>query len=163
MVRTLAAKPAGMEVICTGRGAPRELVRLGLADSVQQAFDRFLARRKVGYVAQEWPDIDATIAAIRAAGGHAVLAHAHRYKLSHGGLKELCAAFRTAGGAGLEVSLAGTSPQDASRLASLARAYELAGSVASDFHEPGLPWRPLGRFAKLPDQVVPILARLTPQ
>ncbi len=140
----------------------RELVRLGLADSVQQAFDRYLARRKAGYVAQEWPDIAATISAITAAGGHAVLAHAHRYKLSHGGLKELCAAFRAAGGAGLEVSLAGTSPQDASRLASLARAYDLAGSVASDFHEPGLPWRPLGRFAKLPDQVVPILARLTP-
>jgi predicted metal-dependent phosphoesterase TrpH len=91
-----------------------------------------------------------------------VLAHAHRYKLSHGGLKELCVAFRAAGGAGLEVSLPGTSPGDAARLASLARACELAGSVASDFHEPGLAWRPLGRFAKLPDQVVPLLARLTP-
>ena len=43
----------------------RELVRLGLADSVQQAFDRYLARRKAGYVAQEWPDIAATISAIR--------------------------------------------------------------------------------------------------
>jgi predicted metal-dependent phosphoesterase TrpH len=154
--------------VLAGQGVPtrthvaRELVRMGLADGVQQAFDRYLARRKPGYVPQEWPDIETTIAAIRAAGGHAVLAHAHRYKLSHGGLKELCAAFRAAGGEGIEVSLPGTSPADTSRLASLARAHDLAGSVASDFHEPGLPWRPLGRFDKLPDQVVPILARLTP-
>ena len=140
----------------------RELVRLGLADSVQQAFDRYLARRRSGYVPQEWSDLTSSIAAIAAAGGAAVLAHPHRYKLSHGGLKELCGAFRDAGGVGLEVSLAGTSPADAARLASLARAFALAGSVASDFHEPGLPWRPLGRFAKLPDQIAPILARLTP-
>lgn len=140
----------------------RELVRLKLADSVQQAFDRFLGRRSPGYVAPQWPDLEATIAAISAAGGHAVLAHAHRYKLSGGGLKALCTAFRAAGGAGLEVSIAGASPADAARLASLARACDLAGSVASDFHEPGLPWRPLGRFAKLPDQVVPVMARLTP-
>jgi hypothetical protein len=35
--------------------------------------------------------------------------------------------------------------------------------VGSDFHEPGLPWRPLGRFAKLPDGIVPLSERLYPQ
>lgn len=109
-----------------------------------------------------WPALAEVVAVAHAAGGVAVLAHAHRYRLSNGQVDALCAAFRAAGGDGLEVSLAGLSPSDYSRLARLARRHELAGSVASDFHEPGLPWRPLGRFAKLPDQVAPLLARLRP-
>jgi cob(I)alamin adenosyltransferase len=40
VVRTLAAKPAGMEVICTGRGAPRELVRLADLHSEMRAHRR---------------------------------------------------------------------------------------------------------------------------
>jgi predicted metal-dependent phosphoesterase TrpH len=89
-----------------------------------------------------------------------VLAHAHRYQLSAGGLRELSAAFKAAGGVGIEVSLAGISPGDAARAASLARRFDLDGSFGSDFHEPGIPWRPLGRMAKLPDGVRPITARL---
>lgn len=140
----------------------REIVRLGIAATTQQAFDRHLARRMAGHVPQEWPPLEAAVAAIRAAGGHAVLAHPHRYKLSGGALRELCSAFRDAGGTGIEVSLAGIAPDAAARLARLARAFELAGSVGSDFHQPGLPWRPLGRFAKLPDGVEPLLSRLAP-
>ena len=157
-----AAVLAG-DAVPTRAHVARELVRAGHADSVQKAFDRFLARRTSGYVPQEWPALDAAIGAITAAGGHAVLAHPHRYRLSNGALQELCAAFRAAGGAGIEVSLAGLSPNDAARLARLARQFGLAGSVASDFHEPGQPWRPLGRFAKLPDDIEPLLSRLTPQ
>jgi predicted metal-dependent phosphoesterase TrpH len=107
-----------------------------------------------------WPPLAATVATILEAGGLAVLAHPHRYKLSNGLLGELCGEFRAAGGAGIEVSLAGMSPQDAARAASQARKHGLAGSVGSDFHEPGLPWRPLGRFAKLPDGIEPIAAQL---
>jgi cob(I)alamin adenosyltransferase len=40
VVRTLAAKPAGMEVICTGRGAPRELVQLADLHSEMRAHRR---------------------------------------------------------------------------------------------------------------------------
>ena len=42
----------------------------------------------------------------------------------------------------------------------LARRFALAGSIGSDFHEPDLPWRPVGRFAKLPDGVTPITEHL---
>jgi predicted metal-dependent phosphoesterase TrpH len=80
--------------------------------------------------------------------------------LSHGGLRELCAHFKSAGGAAIEVSLSGMGPGDTDRAAALARRFDLAGSTGSDFHAPGLPWRPLGRFAKLPDQIVPITFRL---
>jgi predicted metal-dependent phosphoesterase TrpH len=138
----------------------RELVARGFAVGTQPAFDRWLNRGCPGYVAAAWPEVAATVACINAAGGIAVLAHAHRYRLSNGGLRELCAAFRAAGGAGIEVSLAGCSPGDTERAAALARRYDLCGSFGSDFHEPGIPWRPLGRMAKLPDGIQPVTARL---
>jgi predicted metal-dependent phosphoesterase TrpH len=138
----------------------RAIVALGLAKSTQDAFDRWLGRGCKGHVPQEWPDLASAVGAIRAAGGHAVLAHPHRYKLSSGALGNLCTEFKECGGSALEVSLPAMSPNDAARLARLARQHELAGSAGSDFHEPGLPWRPLGRFAKLPDGVEPLLARL---
>jgi predicted metal-dependent phosphoesterase TrpH len=138
----------------------RAIAAAGLAKSVQDAFDQYLGRGCIGYVPQEWPAMPLAIDAIRAAGGHAVLAHPHRYRLSAGALRNLCAEFRDAAGSALEVSLPALSPNDATRLASLARQHGLAGSAGSDFHEPGLPWRPLGRFAKLPEGIEPLLPRL---
>jgi cob(I)alamin adenosyltransferase len=43
VVRTLATKPAGMEVICTGRGAPRQLVQLADLHSEMRAHRRLLS------------------------------------------------------------------------------------------------------------------------
>jgi 3',5'-nucleoside bisphosphate phosphatase len=140
----------------------RALCELGLAQGVQQAFDRWLKRGRPGYVAAEWPALETAVQRIRGAGGIPVLAHPHRYRMSHGVLRELVAEFKDAGGLGLEVSLPGMAAGDADRAASLARRFELGGSVGSDFHEPDLPWRPLGRFAKLPDLITPIAARLEP-
>jgi predicted metal-dependent phosphoesterase TrpH len=138
----------------------RLLVESGAVAEPQAAFDRWLGRGKSAFVSGDWPDIASTVTCISQAGGLAVLAHAHRYPLSNGVLRELCSEFRQAGGVGIEVSLAGSSPDDAARLAALARRFDLAGSIGSDFHEPGLPWRPVGRFAKLPDHVRPIIDQL---
>jgi 3',5'-nucleoside bisphosphate phosphatase len=138
----------------------RGLCSRGLAASVQAAFDRWLKRGQPGYVAACWPALASAVHCIVAAGGAAVLAHPHRYPLSNGVLRELLADFKAAGGVALEVSLAGMGPADADRLATLARRFDLAGSIGSDFHEPGLPWRPLGRFAKLPDRITPIMVHL---
>lgn len=138
----------------------RALVKAADAKTTQDAFDRWLGRGRPGHVPQQWPEVEAAISVIRAAGGHAVLAHPHRYKLSSGALGALCSGFREAGGAAMEVSLPAMSPNDATRLARLARQHGLAGTAASDFHEPGLPWRPLGRFAKLPEGIEPLLPRL---
>ncbi len=136
------------------------LVARGHARDVDDAFARWLGTGKRAAVPAQWPGMEQAVAAIQSAGGEAVLAHPHRYKLSAGALSELCRQFREAGGAGIEVSLPGLSPKDAGRAASLARRYGLAGSCASDFHAPGVPWRPLGRFAKLPEGIVPITERL---
>jgi predicted metal-dependent phosphoesterase TrpH len=138
----------------------RELVQRGFAADEDDAFKRWLGKGQPAAVAAAWPTVAATVAAIVAARGIAVLAHPHRYKLSAGGLRELCAEFRDAGGEGIEVSLPGMAAGDADRVASLARRFGLAGSCGSDFHVPGIPWRPLGRFAKLPEGVVPLADRL---
>ena len=160
---------AGEAMVAAVLSEPRTPTRLHLAEllvaggharDVDDAFKRWLGRGQRAAVSAQWPDMPMAVGAILAAGGLAVLAHPHRYKLSAGVLAELCAEFKAAGGAGLEVSLPGMSPNEAARAASLARRFDLAGSCASDFHKPGLPWRPLGRFAKLPEGVVPLTERL---
>jgi 3',5'-nucleoside bisphosphate phosphatase len=156
----LAASVLAQPGVPTRAHLARALVAAGMAESTQDAFARWLGRDTPGHVPQQWPGIDVAIAAIRAAGGHAVLAHAQRYRLSAGALGNLCGEFRAQGGAALEVSLPSLSPNDYDRLARLARAHELAGSAGSDFHEPGVPWRPLGRFAKLPEGIKPLHACL---
>ena len=51
------------------------LVRHGVVDSVEEAFDRYLAKGKPGYVEREDIAADDAIALTRASGGVAVLAH----------------------------------------------------------------------------------------
>jgi predicted metal-dependent phosphoesterase TrpH len=152
----LAATIGAAKPVPTRTDLARELVRRGLAADFGAAFDRWLRSGRPGHAPFDWPRLELTVARVVAAGGHAVLAHPHHYKFSNGALRELCAAFRAAGGSGIEVSIAGMGPNDSSRAAALARRSGLAGSMGSDFHEPGLPWRPLGRFVKLPDGIVPM-------
>jgi 3',5'-nucleoside bisphosphate phosphatase len=157
---SLAAGAFGLSTVPTRTHLARALLAAGHAKDLQAAFDQWLGRARPGYVAPEWPDVATSVAAVLGAGGTAVLAHPHRYKLSNTALRELCAQFKAAGGAALEVSIAGMSPDSQARMAQLARRFDLAGSIGSDFHEPGLPWRPLGRFAKLPEAVRSVTARL---
>jgi predicted metal-dependent phosphoesterase TrpH len=156
----LAADAFALATVPTRTHLARALLAAGHAKDLQSAFEKWLGRGRPGYVEPVWPDIATAIRVVRDAGGIAVLAHPHRYKLSNTALRELCAHFKESGGEALEVSIAGMSPDAQARMAQLARRFALAGSVGSDFHEPGLPWRPLGRFAKLPDAVTPVTARL---
>jgi len=137
----------------------RELVSGGFADDTQHAFDRWLNRSKPGHVPIEWPALEPTLAALRTATPHIVLAHPHRYRLSAGGLRTLVGEFAAAGGIGLEASIAGMSPGDTDRIASLCRKFRLAASLGSDFHDPAVPWNPLGRWLKLADGLEPITDR----
>jgi predicted metal-dependent phosphoesterase TrpH len=153
-------RPALAATAPTRTHMARALCASGVAPTVQRAFDTWLKRGRPGYVAAQWPDLGTAVQCATAAGAVAVLAHPHRYQVSNGALRELLAEFKSAGGKGIEVSLSGMSPRDADRAAALARRFDLAGSIGSDFHEPDLPWRPLGRFAKLPDGVTPIMSHL---
>ncbi len=138
----------------------RALVAGGHAKDLDEAFERWLNRGQPGHVPIEWPSLAETMAALRSAAPVIALAHPHRYRLSAGGLRELAVAFKDAGGTGLEASVAGMGPNDADRIASLCRKFDLDASIGSDFHDPAIPWNPLGRWLKLPDGLRPITARL---
>lgn len=154
------AAPALRVPVATRTHLARSLVAGGFARDLQEAFERYLRRGRPGYAAIAWPALGRTMECIGGTGGVAVLAHPHRYGLSTSQLAALVLEFKALGGAGLEVSLAGMGRSDSDRVQTLARRFGLAGSIGSDFHQPGLPWRPLGRFAKLPSAISPITTSL---
>ncbi len=160
---------AGREVVAAALAAggiptrmhlARALVALGFASDTQQAFDKWLNRGRPGHVPVEWPALADALPRLAGACRAAVLAHPHRYRLSGGALRQLVADFAAAGGSAIEVSMAGMSPADQDRVASLARRHALAGSAGSDFHDPAVPWNPPGRFAKLAEGIIPVAERL---
>jgi 3',5'-nucleoside bisphosphate phosphatase len=153
---SIAQKVLATSAVPTRAHLARQLVASGHAEDVQDAFDRYLGRGQPGHVPIEWPDLPATLSAIRAAGALPVLAHPHRYKLSAGALRGLLGEFRDHGGSAMEISIGGMARSDLDRLATLARRIGLAGSSGSDFHDPAVPWNPPGRFAKLPVDIVSI-------
>lgn len=152
-------------LVATGARVPtrthfaRALVELGAAPDAGRAFERWLGRGKPANVAAEWPDVTEAVAAIAAAGGHAVLAHPLRYTLSAGARRQLATEFRAAGGTGIEVAIGGASPQQVETATGLALRAGLEGSVGSDCHDPALPWHRPGRLAKLSAAVVPVWHR----
>lgn len=139
----------------------RLLVERGFARETQEAFDRWLNRNTAGHVPAEWPALEEVLSALRDNGALAVMAHPHRYRFSSGQLRELTAAFAAQGGVALEASMAGMSPNDADRIASLCRRFKLHASMGSDFHDPAVPWNPLGRWLKLQAGLDPVTTLLT--
>jgi len=157
--RELAARAASATAP-TRMHLARLLVEGGHARDTQEAFDRWLNRDKAGHVPAEWPAFAAAMGILRDSSAIPVLAHPHRYRLSAGGLRELTAAFVQEGGAALEASMTGMSPNDADRIASLCRRFNLLASMGSDFHDPAVPWNPLGRWLKLAAGLEPVTHRL---
>lgn len=145
-----------------GAGVPtrthlaKAMVDAGLVANTAMAFHRYLGQGKPGYVHSPWPSMEQVVGWVRAAGGHAVLAHPMRYRLSAGARRQLVGEFATCGGAGLEV-VSGSNPGQAIETAAeLACTFGLSGTAGSDFHDPNLPWNPLARLAKLPVRVKPL-------
>lgn len=134
----------------------RWLVAEGKAKHFQAAFKRWLGQGRPGYVATRWAGLGAACEWIVGAGGIPVLAHPARYRLTRTRMALLLAEFGASGGGGLEVVRAGADAAEIRHLADLAVSFDLAGSVGSDFHEPGRAWQRLGRLAKLPSRVRPV-------
>ena len=134
----------------------RVLVARGHARDTQEAFDRWLNRDKAGHVPAEWPAFETVMTVLRDSAHVPVLAHPHRYKLSNGQLRELTGLFAQSGGRALEASMAGMGLNDADRIASLCRKFQLHASMGSDFHDPAVPWNPLGRWLKLAAGLEPV-------
>ena len=137
----------------------RALVELGAARTQDEAFTRWLGANGRAYVPAGWPALAEVTATLAAAGGSPVLAHPLRYRCSPGQRRRLCAEFRAAGGAALEVVVGGLAAAQRETATGLALRTGLAGSVGSDFHDPAFPWNLPGRLAKLPEAVAPVWTR----
>jgi predicted metal-dependent phosphoesterase TrpH len=122
----------------------------------QEAFDRYLGAGKAAYVATTWSNMEQAINWIIQSGGVAVLAHPLRYKLTASWMKRLLAAFKDAGGQGIEVVTGRYNSDEINLAAGYAKRFELAGSVGSDFHSPANQWVELGRLAPLPEDIKPV-------
>jgi predicted metal-dependent phosphoesterase TrpH len=134
----------------------RYIVERGVCRDVQEVFQRYLAEGKPGFVAHRWAKLDDALAWIRAAGGVAVLAHPGRYRLDDTALWALIAAFREAGGEGIEVVSGSHTRDQYQRFAQVAREFGLLASRGSDFHAPDESRVELGSLAPLPDSLVPV-------
>jgi predicted metal-dependent phosphoesterase TrpH len=132
-----------------GRGHfARYIVEKGLARDVQDVFKRYLAAGKPGFVPHQWADLGEAVGWIRASGGHAVLAHPERYKLSRARLRTLFQEFRELGGTAMEIG-AGARMNPLPQL-HLARSHGFAVSVGSDFHSAAEGATDLGDTAQIP-------------
>lgn len=139
----------------------RFLVDAGHARDVRQAFLRFLGKGTPGHVPSEWVALDEAVGWIRAAGGHAVIAHPARYRLTSNRLHRLLHQFKESGGTAIEVVSGSHSRDDCLRFAHLATQAGLLASSGSDFHGPDT-WMQLGRLPPLPDGCTPLWTQFAP-
>jgi predicted metal-dependent phosphoesterase TrpH len=120
-----------------GAGRPHAaavLVRKGLARSINDAFDRFLAKGRPGYVEKQRLGVADAIALATASGGVAVLAHPRSLELPPGELDRAVAELTGLGLSGLEAAYGRYSPDDRAGLAGLAARHGLVATGGSDHH-----------------------------
>jgi predicted metal-dependent phosphoesterase TrpH len=132
------------------------LVQEGVVNTTQIAFKRYLVRGRPAYVPIAWLGLADAIEAIVAAGGQAVLAHPLKYQLTRSKLHELINAFKTCGGAGIEVVSGATTAVAMQEMAGMCHRYELLASSGSDYHGDGVSSVGLGQQMPLPLQCIPI-------
>ncbi|NGM83323.1 PHP domain-containing protein [Paenibacillus sp. 7124] len=107
-----------------------ELVRLGAASDMRDAFDKYLAEGKPGFVAQPRISPEEASQWIAEAKGKAVLAHPGLY-----GDDELVRGILGGGGfAGVEAYHSDHGPAEEERYLAMARKYGLLVTGGSDFH-----------------------------
>ncbi len=123
------------------------LRRKGVVKSRQEAFNRFLARGKPGYVDSAGPTPEEAIALIREAGGFCSLAHPETLAD-----ESLLAGWAKLGLEGLEAYYSTHGPSDVARYLRLAADNGLLVTGGTDFHGPGTGRdKPLG--VEVPDEV----------
>ena len=113
------------------------LISGGHVRNKAQAFSKYLGEGKCASVAHQWASLPEAVAAIRAAGGHAVVAHPIRYDFSATAKRNLFDEFKALGGAAIEVHSGNTGLNDRLNYALLAERHGLLSSAGSDFHRIG--------------------------
>ncbi len=116
-----------------------ELIAQGHARSVDEVFDRWLARGRPAYVERDELRPDEAVRMIHAAGGVAVLAHPMVYAQSDERVERMIADLAAAGLDGVEIDYPSHTAGQMTMLDCFARRYGLVRTGGSDFHrEQGL-------------------------
>ena len=110
------------------------LVRLGVADSIDDAFERFLKRGGASYVQRSPLPPTEVIEAAHSSGAVVSLAHPLSVELAPSGLDELVKGLAEIGLDGLESYYSGYEPPDREDLVLLSRRHGLVPTGGSDFH-----------------------------
>jgi len=148
-VRELAAGAVGRPHIAAA------LVEQGYADSIADAFNRYIGRNGPGYVARyKLAPLDA-IGLIQSVHGLPVLAH----PAGLSDLENLLGSLTQAGLTGMEVYYGDYEPKTVKYLRKLADTYHLIPTGGSDFHGPGIHPTPLGA-RQVPEESVERLRSL---
>lgn len=132
------------------------LAEAGHAKSVRDVFKKFLVQGKPGHVPGQWAGLEEGLSWIHGAGGHAVIAHPARYRMTNTRLRRLIGEFKGLGGEGIEVISGSHSRDESMLMARYAQQFELAASSGSDYHGPENPWIELGALPELPDGCEPV-------
>ena len=112
----------------------RVLMEKGYVTSAKEAFDRYLAEGRPGYVARELPSPAEAISWIKEAQGVAVLAHPTWVKESDTALPAFVRALKDNGLGGIEVHYSTHTQQQTVRFLELAKQFDLLVTGGSDFH-----------------------------
>jgi 3',5'-nucleoside bisphosphate phosphatase len=146
----------------TATGRPHvadALVALGVVGSRDEAFDRYLAAGRPGFVDRYAAPLVPMIGLVAAAGGVTVIAHpwgrSGREQPSAEALAELAAA----GLSGIEVDHHDHAPAVRERLRGLARDLDLVATGSSDYHGTGKTGHPLGVNTTAPHELERLLSR----
>ncbi len=110
------------------------LVERGLAESVPDAFDRWLGEGRPAYVPKARVSPAEIAAAAAASGGVAVLAHPLTLGTDVHGLDDVAAELAGAGFAGMEAYYGRYTPEERDGLAAVARRHGLVPTGGSDYH-----------------------------
>lgn len=110
------------------------LVEAGVAESVKDAFERYLDPGRKYYVRRHFLTLEEAAKLIRNASGVPVIAHPLQYKLSDEGMEELLTRAVSAGVRGLECRYSGYDEETVQRLIKLAERHGLCPTGGSDWH-----------------------------
>ena len=110
------------------------LVELGLAESVKDAFDRYLSIGQKYFRPRQYIPLKEAFAVIRDAGGKAVLAHPLQYRLPEPELLKMISVMKDAGAVGMECLYFGYRPERMEYLQELAQRFDLFVTGGSDDH-----------------------------
>ncbi len=135
------------------------LAELGLAESVKDAFDRYLNMDCKYFRKREYIPIADAFSVIRNAGGKAVIAHPLQYRLPEPELFEMIETLKDVGAVGMECIYSGYTAEQTEYLKGLAASFGLCVTGGSDFHgarkprihmgEPAVPYELLDRLKRV--------------